>query len=64
MHVYVVARSLAMDFGQEVTLVMADRGWAGHEALGREPFRTLLLPPDSYYDRSEMAQVVQHTRAG
>lgn len=58
-HVYELARALADQRGVRVILVNADRRRATEEQLAEEPFDTLLLPPDDYYDQHKIATTIE-----
>lgn len=56
-HVFALLHSLA---GTEVqpVLVLADRGFISVESLAALPWKTILLPPDTFYDYQAMEQLL------
>lgn len=57
-HAYELARALALDGRVHVLIVIADRGRATKEQLSLEPFDSLLIHPDDYYDRDQVQKVI------
>lgn len=58
-HTYELATALAEQEGVHVTMIVADRSRATLEQLGEQSFDTILLPPDDYYDREKILQLLK-----
>ena len=58
-HVYELARALSGRSDVEVMLINADRGRAAIDQLKKEPFDTILLPPDEYYDQYRIRAIIE-----
>lgn len=60
-HVYELARALALHADMKVIVVIADRGRATEEQLSKEPFDSILIHPDDYYDRSVITEIIKES---
>lgn len=49
-HTYELARSLALNQAQDIVLFVCDRGWLMVDCLADEPFTTVLMPEEQFYD--------------
>ena len=58
-HAYELARALALHADMDIVIVIADRGRATEEQLAKEPFDSILIHPDDYYDRAKITQIIK-----
>lgn len=58
-HTYELATALADRDGVHVTMIVADRSRATLEQLAAQSFDTILLPPDHYYDRNKISELLE-----
>jgi glycosyltransferase involved in cell wall biosynthesis len=59
-HVYELARALALHANMKIILIIADRGRATQEQLAQEPFDSILIHPDDYYDRHTITEIIKN----
>lgn len=58
MHTYNLACALADQPDTDVLLVVCDRGWLDLDILAKQPFATLVIPSDKFYDWREIARII------
>lgn len=58
-HTYELVLSLAKNPDHNVTLFVADRGWLSHTAIEQQPFETILLPKEMFYDIQKVRELIR-----